>query len=344
MATIRDIARHASVSTATVSRVLNQYPHVNETTRSAVRQAMVELGYPLSNARREPTANRTVLLGSRGPDDGSVSRQHDSTIGTEFARHIFAGAQQQLAHYGINAVLQTSGAAQNQRPVDPVVVGQIVIGGKLTREQAHELQLERIPFVIAGGCLQDPRVNCVMADYVQGVEQAVAHLVHGGRRTIGLINGPDTTITSYEKYRGLRLALALHDLAFSPAQVLTGLFTPEVGYALTLRLLEQVPGIDAILYGDDYLAMGGIHALKESGRRVPDDVAVIGLHEYEIGRFADPPLTSVAFDMRGMGAIAAQRLLMLIDQPAAPTALPGQPDEQPWFVSMPTTLAIRKSA
>jgi DNA-binding LacI/PurR family transcriptional regulator len=173
-----------------------------------------------------------------------------------------------------------------------------------------------------------------MADNVRGIEQAVDHLVERSRRRIGLVNSSTLTKTSEEKLRGLRLGAQKHGLQLADSQTISSLdFNLESGYRQTRQLLDQSPDLDAIIYGHDVMAMGGLRALKERGIRVPDDVAVVGFHDYEIAQFTDPPLTTVAFDTQLMGMMAARRLRMMLDDP----------DGQNWLMFVPTTLVIRAS-
>jgi DNA-binding LacI/PurR family transcriptional regulator len=103
--------------------------------------------------------------------------------------------------------------------------------------------------------------------------------------------------------------------------------------------LVDAPDVDAILYASDEMAIGGLHALKEHGREVPTDVAVIGFHNMHAAQFTDPPLTSVEVDLRQMGQIAGQRLYHLaLDASQARSVQP------PWTVLVPTTLVVRRSA
>ena len=128
--------------------------------------------------------------------------------------------------------------------------------------------------------------------------------------------------------------MSLHGSCPSPSQIVVcDDFTSESGYAQTQQLLAQRPDLDAIVYASDALALGGLSALKESNRRVPDDVAVTGFYDYEFGRFSDPPLTTVHIDLQAMGAIAARRLCMMLEQP----------DDQAWCVTVPTSLVVRES-
>jgi LacI family transcriptional regulator len=169
---------------------------------------------------------------------------------------------------------------------------------------------------------------------LQGAKEAVTHLIETGRQRIGLVNGPPTTTSSAAKYEGFRLAQSLHDLAFVPSRVVASEeFATEPGYRQTLRLLEQAPDLDAIVYAGDRMAVGGLRAIKESGRRVPEDVAITGFYDDEIARFADPPLTSVYVDMHMVGRIAARRLCMLLEEA----------DDEAWCVTVPASLVVRES-
>ena len=194
------------------------------------------------------------------------------------------------------------------------ISGLIFLGGILNHEVLSWLQEREIPFVTAGAHAYPLDVNAVMANYAQGMGFAVEHLASRSRRHICLVNGPPETNTSEEKYKGLRLALNLNELPFQAYQVTAGAdFEIESGYIATLRLLAQGRPVDAIVYANDGMAAGGLKAIKESGRQVPDDIAIVGTHNYEIARFSDPPLTTIGFDMRIMGRLAGLRLCNLMD-------------------------------
>lgn len=351
MPTLSDIAQRTFVSASTVSRVLSNHPHVNEITRAKVLQAADDLGYLRENLRRTPQNQRSVLLVGMGRDPRSQTQSGSNPheMSTEFARQILGSVQSFFERFDVAAKLQSlqtnqpdnaqkgrfSMSRAQRYAGDTSVAGLILLGGELDDEFIEDLLSTNLPFVMAGGSPRSLRVNCVVANYCNGLEQAVGYLAATGRRRIGLVNGPSTTMTSKEKYRGFRLALSLHDLSFTPAQLVAGNFTPKEGHEQTLRLLKQTPDLDAIIYGDDYMALGGIHALKENGRQVPGDVAVIGFHNYEMAEFTNPPLSSIHFNMQNMGIVAARRLSMLLEGPG---------DNEPWFVLEPTTLVVRKSS
>ena len=332
--TLRDIAQSAHVSISTVSRVLNDYPYVSEATRQAVCQAAQALGYPPGKSQGTLLSARSVLLINCHPD-----WQHEQGVGVlAVDRRLVFGIQSVLEPQNVPTRVQSVGMEPEkaqQFADDPDISGLILLGGIVNQDFVLNLQAAGLPFVVAGARVRSLHVNCVTADYAHGAQEATAHLIARGRRQIGLVNGPPTTTSSAAKYEGFRLALALHGLGFSPSWVVVSEeFATEPGYRQTLRLLEQAPDLDAIVYAGDRMAVGGLRAIKESGRRVPDDVAITGFYDDEIAPFADPPLTSVRVDMHMMGRIAARRLLMLLEGT----------DEDAWCVTIPASLVVRKSA
>jgi DNA-binding LacI/PurR family transcriptional regulator len=332
--TLRDIAQHANVSVSTVSRALNNNPNVDEATRLLVQQAVEELRYSLDNLRRVQDDKPSILLLSRGDFAQETS---EFSFGADFERLITQGIRAVLEPNGFDVMLRYTRmqAEDTARLVDTFTAdGLILLTGMIDPSFIHALNDARIPFVIAGSHVYPIQTNAVMADNVRGIEQAVDHLVERGRRHIGLVNSSTITKTSEEKLRGLRLGAQKHGLQLADSQTISSLdFNLESGYRQTLQLLNQSSDLDAIIYGHDVMAMGGLRALKERGIRVPDDVAVVGFHDYEIAQFTDPPLTTVAFDTQLMGMMAARRLRMMLDDP----------DGQNWLMIVPTTLVIRAS-
>lgn len=334
-ATIRDIAREADVSVSTVSRALNDHPYVDSQTREAVRKTAAELQYPMSRLRGQAARSlRTMAFLSVMPDTDSAGRPA-VTGGIE--QLIVRGAQSVFEEQRVSTHIYQSDITADQLSdvVDSnQISGLMFLGGIFDYELLSWLQSKSIPFVTAGGHAYPLNVNAVMANYVQGMVFAIEHLVSRGRRLICLINGPEETNTSKEKYWGFRLALSLSELPFAAYQSTRGTsFDVESGFIATLRLLALGRPVDAIVFADDGMAVGGLKALRESGRNVPEDVAVIGFHNYDLARFADPSLTTIGFDMQMMGRLAALRLCKLMD---------GAKDD-PHTMTVPTKLIIRES-
>lgn len=335
MATIRDIAKRANVSIATVSRVLNNAPTVGESIRYSVLRAAEELDYPIDNLRLKPQINPAILVLVR-PND----TQSNPTTPTDrdFERMVWDGVHRVFDQRNMAARLQQALSSAQEAETfakDPAVSGLILLGGIIQPAFVEVLLKHKVPFVVAGSHLHPFQINAVMADVIQGARDAVAHLIAQGRRQIALVNGPSSTMTSVEKREGFQLALAQQGLSWRDEQhIVTSDFSAEGGFVQTQKLLSQFPQVDAILYADDTIALGGLRALREAGRRIPQDVAVIGFGDYPLAQYSHPLLSSVRFDMRQMGTIAAKRLCMLLDEP----------DEDAWLVRVPCELVVRQSS
>lgn len=313
--TIRDIARRANVSASTVSRTLNNYPYVGDSTRRLVRQAAAELGYSLDNLRSERPAINTIALLIR---EETHYRAVGESASDNVERLIMQGIQAVLETEGINTYLQRGNYDQDTAVrfihADHID-GVIMLGGQVHNHFVHALQAGGLPFVIAGSHVLPLEVNAVMANVRYGIQLAVDHLVARGHTRIGLINGPDLTTTSQEKLEGLICGLIRNGLPFVPEDVAAGYWNSESGYLRTQALMQARPDLDALIFSFDLMAIGGMRALREMGKHIPEDVAVVGCHNTDVVRYTDPPLTSIGFDMYRVGVLSAQRLLHLLDDP-----------------------------
>lgn len=332
--TVRQIAQQANVSPATVSRVLNDYPYVDDATRAAVLRTAEALGYTAKPAAHESFVTKSVLLLLR---IGETVRETEVLASHGIESSIHAGAQPILEQHGFVVRLQRTRMDPEEAQLytsAPDVRGLIFTGGVVNRDLLGALQHSGLPLVVTGSHVNPLPVNAIMAAYLDGMAALVGHLLATSRRRIALVNGPCTTTSSEEKENGFRLALARYGIAGEPVCVSCGDFDAGSGYAMTQRLLAEAPDVDAIAYASDTMAIGGISALREAGRRVPEDVAVTGFYDYDIARFTDPPLTTARVDFQAMGAIAARRLLMLMNEP----------DGQAWTIVTPCPPVVRASS
>jgi LacI family transcriptional regulator len=213
------------------------------------------------------------------------------------------------------------------------VAGVIVLGGIVAHEFLERLQAIGLPFVIVGSHAQPLHINYVMADVANGIRLAVDHLAALGRRRIAFINGPPTTGTSAAKLDGFRLALATNDLPFHPGRLAAAEFTPDSGHEQTEALLAAAPDLDAIVFADDRTALGGLKALRQAHRQVPQDVAVTGFGHLDIARYVVPTLTAVEYNLQAMGRKAARRLYDLLEDP----------DDAAWGIIEPVALIVGES-
>lgn len=331
--TLQDIAQKANVSTATVSRALNGFEFVEKSTRSAILQVAQDLGYIGKSDGERTTPPQTVLMLVRSDTQLNGSEMSLAAVERRLSNGVIDGCQQ----YGSPTLIRPSKMTTHdviQVTEDAALLGAIFLGGMINRDFARDMQLSGRPFVVVGALVAGVTLNCITANYAAGAEAAVHHLAKQGRTRIGLVNGSPETSSSLAKYKGYRLALALNNLAYLDDRCQEGDFSSESGYAATMRLLRAAPDVDAILYASDEMAIAGLHALKETGRKVPNDVAIIGYHNQTAAQFTDPPLTSVDVDLHQMGQLAALRLhQMRAEEP-----------RQTYAISVPTTLRLRQSA
>jgi DNA-binding LacI/PurR family transcriptional regulator len=156
-------------------------------------------------------------------------------------------------------------------------------------------------------------VPFVDVDHFGGVAEAVRHLLSGGRRRIATIAGPQDMIAGVDRLAGYESTLSA---AGQPAHVVVGDFTRESGVRAMEQLLAEDPVLDAVFAASDMMAHGALQTLKSHGRRVPEDVAVIGFDDFEISRYSDPPLTTVRQPIVDMGRTMARQILGLVDDRA----------------------------
>ena len=333
MTNIRAIAERSNVSIATVSRVLNNHNNVSNETRMLVLHAAQALGYPIPDAQRGQKVFRTVLvLMTQTTEPAGRGRSVDATFESE----VWAGIESVLAVKGVGTKLQQSPmtpADAHRLASEAGVAGLVILGGIVAHEFLERLHQLGLPFVSVGSHAHPLPTNYVMADVMGGIRLAVDHLVQQQRRNIALVNGPPTTGTSAAKLDGYRLALATNDLPYRAGAVAAAEFTPDSGYEQTVAQLRANPQLDAVVFGDDRMAIGGLKALRQADRRVPQDVAVTGFGHLDIARYVIPTLTTVEYNLQAMGKKAARRLYDLLEDP----------DDCPWGIVEPTSLIVGES-
>jgi DNA-binding LacI/PurR family transcriptional regulator len=191
-----------------------------------------------------------------------------------------------------------------------------------------------IACVLAGRPPADaPGVGFVDADNVGGARQAVAHLLAAGRRTVASVAGPADMAPGVDRRAGWAKALVDGGFAADDDLVVATEFTREAGAEATRELLARRPDLDAIFAASDLQAVGALDTLRHSGRRVPDDVAVVGFDDSDLARSAHPPLTTVRQPLEELGTAMVELLLAQLDE-----------DAEPRGVVLATELVVRQSA
>lgn len=329
--TLEAVARRAGVSRATVSRVVNGSPTVAQSIREAVNLAVTELGYVPNQAARSLVTHRTESIALILPE--TANRVFSDDL---FFPAVIRGASLELEAAEKQLVLMLAGSAASRDRVERYAMSGHVDGVMFASVHGDDplpdtLARLGIPVVCSGrpmtaGSLAMPYVD---VDHAAGVAAAVRHLMRAGRRRIATIAGPQDMVAGIDRLAGYHAAVREAGLV---AHVAVGDFTRESGERAMQRLLAEDPQLDAVFVASDMMAHGALRSLKGAGRRVPEDVAVIGFDDFEISRFSDPPLTTVRQPITDMGRTMARQVLSLVDGHVPPS------------VVLPTLLVIRASA
>jgi DNA-binding LacI/PurR family transcriptional regulator len=329
--TLEAVARHAGVSRATVSRVVNGSTSVAPGIREAVTRAVEELGYVPNQAARSLVTQRTESIALILPE--SANRVFSDDL---FFPAIIRGVGAELETADKQLVLMMAGSAKSHDRVERYAVAGHVDGVLFASMHGADplpgtLARLGIPVVCSGRPIGPAEVPYVDVDHFGGVAAAVRHLVAAGRRRIATIAGPQDMVAGIDRLAGYRATLAEAGLT---QQVAIGDFTRESGVTAMRELLAHDPRLDAVFVASDMMAYGALLALRAAGRAVPSDVAVIGFDDFEISRYSEPPLTTVRQPIVDMGRTMARQLLGLINGDAG----------RPSVVILPTELIVRDSA
>lgn len=292
-ATLEDVARHAGVSKATASVALRNGEGVAPETSARVAMSATALGYSLAPRPRTSVPVKIGAVLGSAPDPSGESQY--------YGLGLLTGAREEFASLG-NAELQV--VSRDEVPSTAAgFSGLLFLGGAF---DARLLQQDVPISVLVGTYFPQWPFDAVLADNSRGTYLAVASLLSSGRSKVALLNGSSTTRTSELKQLGYREALA--DFGAGPAILEAGDFSPGDGYRLAQQMLRAHPDMDGLVVADDPMAIGALHGLADAGRRVPEDVAVIGFGDSPAAPLARPSLSSVRVFQRQMGAIGARML------------------------------------
>ncbi|MFI5488030.1 LacI family DNA-binding transcriptional regulator [Micromonospora echinaurantiaca] len=328
--TLEAVARRAGVSRATVSRVVNGSTTVAEPIREAVNRAVAELGYVPNLAARSLVTQRTDSIALVMPEAATRVFSDDQVF-----PGIILGVSQELEAADKQLVLMLAGSPAGHARVERYTTGRHVDGvlfASLHGADPLPGRLARlgIPVVCSGRPLGAADVPYVDVDQVGGVTAAIRHLIGIGRRRIATIAGPQDMVAGIERLSGYRDTVSAAGL---PELVAYGDFTRESGAAAMRQLLAEHPDLDAVFAASDLMAHAALRTLREAGRRVPEDVAVIGFDDIETAAYTEPPLTTVRQPIQEIGRQMTRQLLRLAAGETIETAL-----------VLPTELIRRESA
>jgi DNA-binding LacI/PurR family transcriptional regulator len=299
-----DVARLAGVSHQTVSRVLNDHPNVRPETRETVLAAISELGYRPNAAARTLVTRRTRTL-------GVIS--FDSTLyGPAMMLYGIEGAAQEtyfVAIASLPSLDRRSVAEAVDRFVGQGVEGIIVIAPLSAAMAALSDVAGDVPLV-AVGCGTNAPITSVAVDNAEGAALATRHLLGLGHETVHHIAGPASTFDAHERIAGWRLAL--QEVQAPEPALLAGDWSAASGYEIGNRIAAD-HSVTAVFCANDPMALGLLRALSEHGRRVPEDVSVVGFDDIPEAAYFLPPLTTVRQNFGELGRRALAALVDLIN-------------------------------
>jgi LacI family transcriptional regulator len=309
MATIKEVARRAGVSIATVSYVINDLRKVSAETERRVRMAAKELGYSPNRAARSLVAGRSSFVGLVVPD-----------ICNPFFPEIMKAFQEEANLCGLESiVMNTSYDAQRtrdlvQRLASLQVGGAAFLTSQVDAAVKEELARREIPAVYLDFGAPAPAIGTIAVNYRQGMLQAVDHLVQLGHRRVALIGGPSHGAGAQKRKAAFLEGAAAADL---DAHVTDSDFSVQGGYFSCSKLLTAAQPT-AVIAANDLMAIGAMHCAFDRQVRVPDDLSVIGFDDITFAQYTQPALTTVAVPRAEIAKLAFQTLRSLMADPKAP--------------------------
>jgi DNA-binding LacI/PurR family transcriptional regulator len=324
--TLEQVAARAGVGRGTVSRVINGSSQVSPQTREAVEAAVAELGYVPNLAARALVTRRTDTVAL------VISESGDRLFTEPFFAGVVRGISAGVGEAGRQLVLALTADTDDERPLERYLTPQHVDGVLLLSLHGEDplpwhLRERGLPVVLGGRPTGGYDVPFVDVDNIGGAKVGVAHLVQRGRRRIATLTGPSDMGAGQDRLAGYLAALDEAGLPRDEALVREGDFSEASGVAGMQALLERSPDLDGLFAANDLMAIGAMRALREAGRSVPGDVAVVGFDDSPLARVTSPALSSVRQPTEEMGRRMAAMLMELIrsepdgEGPPAPVLL-----------------------
>lgn len=312
--TQEQIAELSRVSQATVSRVLRGDPRVNEELRQRVLEVIRQHGYVPDARAQSLRSQRTGTLGL------VVHRSPKQLARDPFFSALIAAIIEFAGEGGYHLCVDAARAVQSRRAIYEDLLrtrrvdGLILVEPQTQDERMPRLLEEGFPFVLIGRYEPTDAVYSVDNDNIGAGYMATQHLLGKGHRRIAYISGPRGIFVCEDRWQGYRRALEEAGLAYAPELVAWGDFSEAHGYRSMSRLLGLPDPPTAVVAVDDLVAIGALRAAKERGVAIPQQVAVIGFNDSPFCQYVEPPLSSVAVDIRALAHLATQVLIDLIEE------------------------------
>jgi len=328
MATIKDVAKRAGVSTATVSYVINKSRFVSEKLTARVQDAIAALSFTPSKVAQSLRRGSSSILGLVTDD-----------ITNRFAAEFTKGLQSIASREQYSVIISDlqEDPANEARSIgmllDQKVEGIIYAGYGAAERQLQELFAGGLPVVVVDKPLASARLPSVVIDNRAAIVKSLDYLRKIGRTDIVFVNGLRINRNGILRAEAFREFMVRRSLPFAEDSILWGDYTLQHGYQATRRLLAEKRGFNALLCGDDIVAFGAMAALKARGIRIPEQVAVVGFDNDPMAPVFDPSLTTIHYPMYEMGRACFELFRRVV----------GRKRRTAEIVSLDTRLIVRRS-
>lgn len=332
-ATIKDVAKRANVSAATVSLVIHDHQRISPETKKNVRKAIKELNY-------YPTRSARGLVSKKSGNIGFILTDDHFSRSEPFYTQIFLGTEFQAREHEYYILLTT--ISSDFSPGDPLPrfvleknVEGIVLAGKVPDSFLNQLETRKMPLVFVDYYPKGKKYPVVMIDNIDGGLQATQHLINCQHRRIAFIAGDIEHPSIEGRFQGYKMALERSDIKYDPELTVINNDYPDrrSGFFSTKFLFDHGRKFSAIFACNDAMAIGALQCIREKGKRVPRDISLIGFDDVESDLSLDPPLTTIRVPKVDMGSEALRMLVEVIQRK----------NISPRKVLIPVQLCVRKS-
>ncbi len=328
---LRDVAKEAKVSVATVSMVLNGNPRISRATSLRIQRLVERMGYQPNRLAQSLSSRYTNVVAVMLP-----ALRH--AFADAYFGEVISGICDKAGKMGYKVMLEQAKPEflkekQHIRIFERRYVdGVLCLGTNDRHRWVEDFGEAGCPAMVVDNHFDQVRIDHVVCDYRSGAEQVMNYLIQLGHRKIGLITAAPEIKTARSVRETYRAKLA--ELGVQPDDnwIVDGEFTEEGGAEAARQLMESVPGLTAIFAGNDKMAIGAMHQVVTLGQRVPQDVSVVGFDDLQHAAFVNPTLTTIHLPLYEVGAMSLERLIERIHGRAEPVN-----------ETLPTHLVVRNS-
>ncbi|UOQ47128.1 LacI family transcriptional regulator [Gracilibacillus caseinilyticus] len=306
MATIKDVAKLAGVAVSTASYALNNSKRISTATKERVEEAARQLNYKkngiASDLKRTKTNTIALIL---------------SDLSGPYYSELIKGVQDVTTANGFDLIACSSIGDQQSTAVkflkEKRVDGAIILAHNISDAITIESAQAGFPVIVLDRDLIDENVYHVEVDNTEGGFIATECLIKHGHENIAYIGGPSASLDNQKRFDGYKQALEQYQLPSHSKWNSIGYFTKEGGYKATKLLIAQGELPDAIFYGNDEMAIGGLQAFQEKNIRIPEDISIIGFDDIQLAEYVHPPLTTIKQPKYEVGALAVHLIFQLLE-------------------------------